>query len=158
MTERHPLPAVEAATLAYENNRRDENIVAIAVASAEWNFTAAGLAAGRDLLARMPYNSAAVDWSEDNFDHVYQATWWPRSAPVLVLAGAEDGSSGNAGGRRIAFARPMPCSARSREAVIFPGSKARRQSVRHFSNWPSWSRPAGNSLGRAIHWEANSRF
>lgn len=90
MTEQHPLPAVEAATELYERDRRDENIAAIAVASAEWNFTPAGLAAGRELLARMPYNSPAVDWSEDNFDHIYAAAWWPTAVPVLVLAGAED--------------------------------------------------------------------
>jgi pimeloyl-ACP methyl ester carboxylesterase len=90
MTERHPLPEVETATKLYERDRRDENIAAIAVASAEWNFTPAGVATGRELLARMPYNSAAVDWSEDNFDHIYEAAWWPSDVPVLVLAGADD--------------------------------------------------------------------
>ncbi|MGV8997841.1 MAG: alpha/beta fold hydrolase [Parvibaculaceae bacterium] len=90
MAARHPLPAVEAASAIYESDRRDENIAAMAVASAEWNFTPKGLAAGRDLLARMPYNSAAVDWSDANFDHIYEAAWWPRSVPVLILAGAED--------------------------------------------------------------------
>lgn len=90
MATNHPLPAVDAASAIYEADRRDENIAAVAVASAEWNFTAAGLDKGRELLARMPYNSAAVDWSEANFDHVYRATWWPRDLPVLVLAGADD--------------------------------------------------------------------
>jgi pimeloyl-ACP methyl ester carboxylesterase len=88
--KRHPLPEVEAATAVYERDRRDENIAAIAVASAEWNFTPAGVAAGRELLARMPYNSATVDWSEYNFDHIYRAAWWLKSIPVLVMAGAED--------------------------------------------------------------------
>jgi pimeloyl-ACP methyl ester carboxylesterase len=90
MTAEHPLPAVEAANKIYEADRRDENIAAVAVASAEWNFTPRGLAAGRKLLARMPYNSAAVEWSAAHFDHIYEASWWPRSLPVLVLAGAED--------------------------------------------------------------------
>ncbi len=90
MTKRRPLPAVEAATAIYERDRRDENIAAIAVASAEWNFTERGLAAGRALLARMPYNSAAVDWSEAHFDHTYRAAWWPTTLPTLVLAGADD--------------------------------------------------------------------
>ncbi|MEI9849645.1 MAG: alpha/beta hydrolase [Sphingomonas sp.] len=90
MTARNPLPAVEAAAAIYERDRRDENIAAVAVASAEWNFTSEAVAAGRELLARMPYNSAAVDWSEANFDHVYEAAWWPESIPVLVLAGADD--------------------------------------------------------------------
>jgi pimeloyl-ACP methyl ester carboxylesterase len=90
MTQRHPLPAVDAAAARYEADRRDDNIAAIAVASAEWNFTSAGLEAGRDLLSRMPYCSAAVDWSEIHFDHVYRHAWWPRSMPVLVMAGAQD--------------------------------------------------------------------
>ena len=90
MTEQHPLPAVEAATAIYAADPCDANVAALAVASAEWNFTRAGIDAGRALLARMPYNSAAVDWSEHNFDHVYRAAWWPRAIPVLVLAGAED--------------------------------------------------------------------
>lgn len=38
----------------------------------------------------MPYNAAAVDWSEAHFDHIYRAVWWPSDIPVLVLAGAED--------------------------------------------------------------------
>lgn len=28
----------------------------------------------------MPYNGAAVDWSDVNFDHVYKAAWWSYSA------------------------------------------------------------------------------
>lgn len=90
MTQRHPLPAVEAATARYEADRRDANIAAIAVASAEWNFTPRGVARGRALLARMPYNAAAVEWSDAQFDHRYQARWWPRAMPVLRLAGRDD--------------------------------------------------------------------
>lgn len=90
MTQAHPLPAVEAATAIYEADRRDETIAAIAVASAPWNFTPARQAAGRDLLARMPYNSAAVDWSDAHFDHIYRAAWWPRDIPTLILAGEDD--------------------------------------------------------------------
>jgi pimeloyl-ACP methyl ester carboxylesterase len=90
MTRAFPLPEVEAASVAYEADRSDHNIAAIAVASAPWNFTEAGLDAGRELLARMPYNGAAVDWSDAHFDHVYAARWWPVDMPVLRLAGAED--------------------------------------------------------------------
>lgn len=90
MTARHPLPDVDAATAIYERDPRDENIAAVAVASAAWNFTPAGIDAGRELLARMPYNSAAVAWSDAHFDHVYAAAWWPGTLPVLVLAGADD--------------------------------------------------------------------
>lgn len=90
MTRACPLPEVDAAAAIYERDRRDANIAAVAVASAPWNFTPAGLRAGRELLARMPYNSAAVDWSDMHFDHTYRARWWPETLPVLRIAGEED--------------------------------------------------------------------
>lgn len=90
MTRAWPLPEVDAASAVYETDRRDANIAAIAVASAPWNFTPAGLEAGRALLARAPYCAAAVDWSDAHFDRLYAAQWWPEAAPLLRLAGAED--------------------------------------------------------------------
>src|SRR5215217_5225721 len=90
MTQRCPLPEVDAAAAAYEADRRDANIAAITVSSAPWNFAPAGLEAGRALLGRMPYNGAAIDWSEAEFDHVYAARWWPKDMPVLRLAGDDD--------------------------------------------------------------------
>jgi pimeloyl-ACP methyl ester carboxylesterase len=90
MVSKNPLPAFDAALAIYERDKRDDNIAAVAVASAEWNFAPEALERGRKLLSRMPYNSAAVDWSDANFDHVYKAAWWPRSMPALVLAGSGD--------------------------------------------------------------------
>ena len=90
MTRQRPLPEVDAAMAIYEADPRDENIAAVAVASAPWNFTPRGLERGRELLARMPYNAAAVAWSDANFDHVYAARWWPTAMPVLRLAGRDD--------------------------------------------------------------------
>ena len=90
MAEASPLPEVDAAAAIYERDRRDGNIAAVAVASAPWNFSPAGLERGRALLARMPYCRAAVDWSDQHFDHVYAARWWPETMPVLRMAGDED--------------------------------------------------------------------
>ena len=90
MTRRHPLPAVAAATVAYEAEPTDVHLRDLAVASTEWNFTPEGVAAGRELLARMPYNGAAVAWSANHFDDVYLATWWPRSLPTLIISGSDD--------------------------------------------------------------------
>jgi pimeloyl-ACP methyl ester carboxylesterase len=90
MTARHPLPAVDAAAQAYEAEPTNERMRDIAVASAEWNFAPAGLAAGRDLLARMPYNRTAVEWSDRYFDHRYAAQWWPATLPTLLLGGEQD--------------------------------------------------------------------
>lgn len=90
MTEQHPLPAVAAATQVYENDPTDTHLAAIAVASAAWNFGPGTIETGRELLARMPYNGAAVDWSDRHFDHTYAATWWPTTVPTLIVSGADD--------------------------------------------------------------------
>lgn len=90
MTRSHPLPAFDRAAEAYGREKSIENLTALCVASAEWNFTPHGLDAGRALLARMPYNSDAVEWSDAHFDHVYRAQWWPTDIPVLRLWGDED--------------------------------------------------------------------
>ncbi len=120
MTQRHPLPAVEAATAIYEADRRDETIAAIAVASAEWNFTPAGVARGRDLLARMPYNAAAVDWSDAHFDRVYRARWWPTTIPVLRLAGRDDRIVWQGGWDRPEFQTPNVIDRLIDDAGHFP--------------------------------------
>jgi pimeloyl-ACP methyl ester carboxylesterase len=90
MTREHPLPEVDAATAAYEANPTAVNLGRVAVASAPWNFTPDGVAAGAELLARMPYNTAAVDWSVRNFDGTYRLRWWPTVTPTLIVSGAED--------------------------------------------------------------------
>ncbi len=90
MTQRHPLAAVDVAAAAYEADPTDDNLARLAVASAPWNFTPAGLAAGTGLLARMPYNGAAVEWSARNFDDSYAMTWWPATVPTLIVSGAQD--------------------------------------------------------------------
>ena len=90
MTAQDPLPAVVEATERYEAEPSDERLKDIAVASAPWNFTAEGVEAGARLLARMPYNRAAVDWSAANFDDTYESTWWPRELPTLIVSGGED--------------------------------------------------------------------
>ena len=90
MTREHPLPEVETATAVYEADPSDVNLGRVAVASAPWNFTPDGVAAGADLLARMPYNAAAVDWSARNFDGTYERRWWPAATPTLIVSGAGD--------------------------------------------------------------------
>jgi pimeloyl-ACP methyl ester carboxylesterase len=90
MTERDPLPEVAAATERYEAAPTDAHLRDIAVASAPWNFTPEGLAAGKDLLARMPYNGAAVAWSDEHFDTTYVSAWWPQTVPTLIVSGGED--------------------------------------------------------------------
>src|SRR4051812_23731539 len=52
MTGRYPLSAVATATAVYERAPINAHLCDLAVASAEWNFTEAGLDTGRALLAR----------------------------------------------------------------------------------------------------------
>jgi pimeloyl-ACP methyl ester carboxylesterase len=90
MCARHPLPAVAAASAAYEAHRTAANLRALCVASAEWNFGAHAVARGRELLGRMPYNVDACEWSARAFDDVYAARWWPAALPTLIVSGSED--------------------------------------------------------------------
>ena len=90
MCEADPLPAVATAAERYAADPTDDNLARIAVASAPWNFTADGLAAGRELLSRMPYNRLAVEWSDRHFDRQYAASWFPADTPTLVLSGGAD--------------------------------------------------------------------
>ncbi|MDB6060862.1 MAG: hypothetical protein JWM78_965 [Verrucomicrobiaceae bacterium] len=90
MTRQNPLPEFDVALQQYQQQQTNETLREIAVASASWNFTPQGLSVGRDLLARMPYTLAAVEWSDRHFDHTYVAQWWPKSLPTLIVSGADD--------------------------------------------------------------------
>jgi pimeloyl-ACP methyl ester carboxylesterase len=90
MTHRDPLIAVDRATAGYDAAPTDANLSAVAVASAPWNFGADTVATGAALLGRMPYNRAAVAWSDEHFDTTYAATWWPRALPTLIVSGDDD--------------------------------------------------------------------
>ena len=89
MTKDNPQPEFNAALDRYLASQTQANLAALCVASAEWNFNSSGIEVGRALLAAMPYNAAAVAWSDKNFDHSYRATWWPE-VPVLRMAGTDD--------------------------------------------------------------------
>lgn len=120
MAANNPLPAVDEASRVFEAARTDEALRGIAVASAEWNFTPAGVDAGRALLARMPYNFRAVDWSDQNFDHTYAARWWPAAIPTLILAGAEDRIVDQSGWNAPRFQTPNVMRRTIDSAAHFP--------------------------------------
>ncbi|MEO8800201.1 MAG: alpha/beta fold hydrolase [Polyangiaceae bacterium] len=90
MTRNHPLPAFDRAADEYARDKSIENLTALVMSSAEWNFTPPALQVGRALLSRMAYNIEAVDWSDSHFDHTYKALWWPTDIPVLRLWGDDD--------------------------------------------------------------------
>lgn len=120
MTRSHPLPAFEAAATRYAEQKTAGNLTALVVASAEWNFTPSGLAAGRELLARMPYNSAAIEWSDRHFDRSYEARWWPTDIPVLRLYGEHDRIVSQAGWNTPKYATPNVMVRAIPEAGHFP--------------------------------------
>jgi pimeloyl-ACP methyl ester carboxylesterase len=85
-----PIADVAAATERFEREPNNSTLGDLAVATAPWNFTPAALPAGRELLARMPYNRDAVEWSDQNFDRTYVAAWWPEAVPTLIVSGERD--------------------------------------------------------------------
>jgi len=90
MTRANPIPEVDAAAARHEADPTVATLRDLAVATAPWNFTPGGLAAGARLLAAMPYNPSAVAWSDEHFDHDYVAAWWPEHLPTLIVSGAQD--------------------------------------------------------------------
>lgn len=68
MMRDHPLPAFNRAAADYARNKSNEHLTALTVVAGEWSFTLPALDACRAWLARMPYNSDAVEWSYANFD------------------------------------------------------------------------------------------
>jgi pimeloyl-ACP methyl ester carboxylesterase len=90
MTLTNPLPGVQQASARYESDPTDEHLRQLTVESAPWNFTGHGVAQGAEILARMPYNSRAAQWSDANFDHTYQLAWWPTQLPTLIVSGSAD--------------------------------------------------------------------
>lgn len=90
MTELHPLLEVEHAAARYDVDSTNENLGAVAVSSAPWNFGAEQVQAGAEFLSGMPYNAAAVAWSDEHFDHDYAYRWWPTRIPTLIVSGEDD--------------------------------------------------------------------
>lgn len=90
MCAANPIAEVALSTERYEHNPTNETLRDLAVATAPWNFTPSGLDPGRALLMRMPYNRAAVEWSDRHFDRTYAASWWPTTLPTMIVSGAQD--------------------------------------------------------------------
>lgn len=90
MTTTHPLPGVERAMARHNSDPTNETLREVAVHSAPWNFLPGSLAAGAELLGRMPYNLTAVQWSARHFDRDYQMAWWPTTLPTLIVSGSAD--------------------------------------------------------------------
>ena len=77
ITTDHPLPGAERATARYDSDPTNETLREVAVDSAPWNFLPISLAAGAEMLARMPYNLMPCSGRRSHFDRDYQMAWWP---------------------------------------------------------------------------------
>ncbi len=75
---------------AYEAHPTDENLRALTIASSHLNFTDAGQEAGTKILAGLPFNHGATDWSDRNFDADFESKWWPKTMPTLIVSGSDD--------------------------------------------------------------------
>jgi pimeloyl-ACP methyl ester carboxylesterase len=82
--------AFEIVRARYESEPTAENLRALSVESAPWNFVGDAVATGAELLARMPYNQDAVQFSAQNFDRDYELAWWPTTLPTLIVSGSKD--------------------------------------------------------------------
>lgn len=90
MTRENLIAAMAAAEAAFAECANDRTLGDLAVESAPWNFEPEFVAAGKRMLREMPYNLAAVEWSDKNFDHTYAKRWWPRDIPTLIVSGERD--------------------------------------------------------------------
>jgi pimeloyl-ACP methyl ester carboxylesterase len=90
LAARQPLPGVPEATACFEADPTNENLREISVLSAGYNFGSGFVESGAELLRRMPYNLAAVEWSAEHFEPTYAARWWPRELPTLIVSGSDD--------------------------------------------------------------------
>lgn len=90
MRHNNPLPGVDQAMARYQSDPTNEHLRAVVVESAPWNFADHSVTEGAQMLARMPYNSRAMQWSAAHFDHSYRWAWWPRKLPTLIVSGSAD--------------------------------------------------------------------
>lgn len=90
MTKDHPIPAMDWAEARFAEHPDNSTLRDLAVESAPWNFEPGFVEEGKHMLRGMPYNLAAVNWSDEHFDHTYEKQWWPRELPTLIISGERD--------------------------------------------------------------------
>lgn len=87
---RNPIRATESLFKRYYREPSDSLLRTITLKCIPYSFTKAGMSKDLKWLKDLPYNSAAYQWAERNFDSTYSAKWKPRKIPALILSGSED--------------------------------------------------------------------
>jgi len=90
MLRNNPILELETWQEKYRKNPSNTILKELTMASAPLLFTEKGIATGIKMLESLPYNYETFQWSEDHFDHTYQAKWIPKSIPTLTISGEND--------------------------------------------------------------------
>lgn len=89
-TQNNPLPEVNHYTALYAKNPSNEALREVTLASAAYCFTAEYINTGIALLKDLPFNYKSCEWSGQHFDQTYEAKWYPKNIPALILTGEFD--------------------------------------------------------------------
>ena len=88
--QENSLPKITQCHSLYEKNQSNERLGDLTVASAPYSFTPHFIKQGVALLESLPYNYKTCEWSKHYFDQTYEAKWYPKTIPTLILAGEFD--------------------------------------------------------------------
>ncbi len=90
LVKNFPIPELEILQMKYKESPSNSALKAVTLAAAPYLFTKKGQALGVEMLSALPYNCEVYQWSEEHFDHTYQAKWVPQAIPTLILSGERD--------------------------------------------------------------------
>lgn len=74
----------------YIQSPNNETLKKFILAGTPLMFTKEYLEKGRKTLEGLPYNTQAIEWTQQNFDPTYSAQWIPQNIPALILSGSDD--------------------------------------------------------------------
>lgn len=84
------IPEINDLEETYRKSPNNAALKVLTLASAPYLFTQEGMEMGKEMLASLPYNYEACEWSAKHFDTSYTAKWFPRNLPTLILTGEKD--------------------------------------------------------------------
>jgi pimeloyl-ACP methyl ester carboxylesterase len=88
--QQEPIPGVDTIYAEYSKNPNNKILKQLTLLNIPYLFTKNGLKKDISFLEDLPYNFRSCEWSAQNFDQDYKATWVPQKLPTLIFAGTED--------------------------------------------------------------------